>query len=53
LILPADATIKREGEPGKLIINMEKSLEFAGHPPEKVVRCVSWPNKALHLTGPA
>ncbi len=36
LILPADATIKRDGEPGKLHIYMKKTLGFVGHPPESM-----------------
>jgi hypothetical protein len=36
LILPADATIQRNGERGKFKIYMEKTLGFVGHPPESM-----------------
>ena len=36
LFLPSNATIKRNGEPGKLEIYMEKTLGFVGHPPESM-----------------
>jgi hypothetical protein len=36
LVLPADAAIKRDGEPGTLKIYMEKTLGFFGHPPKSM-----------------